>query len=177
MKVTKTFEYKSLPGSVELLPLSEFFIKTDYVNCNNIETCSITSASDFSTCLSSDLTSDIKVVSNLHPVSVSASINNLLGYSDFVCMKCVIHEKLTVESIIKVEQKPIDCTSSSIESAKPEYIINGYLNDPITTIKLQEVFKVVSSNPDVLANDCPIKEYYILDSNNLKIFSDIITVT
>ena len=160
------------------MPLNDCFLKTDYATCNDIETCSITSALDFSTCLSSDLTSSIKIESNLHPVSVSASVNNLLGYSDFICMKCIIHEKLTVESIIKFEQKPIDCTISSIESAKPEYIINGYLNDPITTIKLQEVFEVVSSNPDVFASDCPIKEYYILDfyNLNLKIYSNILDI-
>lgn len=145
--------------------ITSFFNKTGEVVCNNTETCTITSASGPDECGSDPANPLFKLKSGEHPVSITASQREIDGYSHFLCMTCFIHANLTVKSVLNITQAPILCGGEIVNTTMPELLVNAILEDPPKIVPLNDKFEVISLNPTIVAEECPIIEY--------KMFKDI----
>ena len=77
----------------------------DDETCKNIEICSLTMVNDDATCGANTLPEHVllkKDSSNAKWIEASRQV--LEGYSYSLCIKCVVHAKLTVETIFEIEQ-------------------------------------------------------------------------
>jgi hypothetical protein len=75
------------------------FTKTPTAGCNDLEQCTITEA-DSGSCGTGAAPAHFSIASN----TVTAMKNVIKGYSNKVCITCVIHENLKKENIFTVIQ-------------------------------------------------------------------------
>ena len=82
----------------------------DELPCNNIETCSLTIADEDKmtgqkTCGVETLTTHVFLKKDdQNKKWVEASTQVLEGYSYSLCIKCIVHAKITVDVIFEIEQ-------------------------------------------------------------------------